>query len=60
MKRREIIMRIHDHPSRGTNINCKNVIKRSFSYETKAPISFIPMRRMCLWHPIMKTKEIIT
>ena len=41
------------------NFNDKNGHKRSFSYETKASISLIPMRRMCLWCPIMKRKEII-
>ena len=37
----------------------KNGTKWSFSYETKTSISFIPMRRMSLWCPIMKRKEII-
>ena len=32
--------------------------KRSFSYETKVSISFIPMRRMDLWCLIIKRKEI--
>ena len=36
----------------------KNDGKRSFSYETKASMSFIPMRRMSLWCSIMKRKEI--
>ena len=39
-------------------LTLKNDGKRSFSYETKASMSFIPIRRMCLWHPIMKRKEI--
>ena len=58
MKRKKIILWIHDCPNRQTNINSKNGKKRSFSYEIKAPISFIPMRRMNLWCPIIKTKEI--
>ena len=33
--------------------------KRSFSYETKASMSFILMRTMSLWWPIVKRKEII-
>ena len=41
------------------DFNSKNGRKWSFSDETKASISFIPIRRMCLWCPIMKTKEII-
>ena len=37
----------------------KNGKKRSFSYETKALTSSIPMRRIRLWCQIMKRKEII-
>ena len=40
-------------------LTLKNNGRRSFSYETKASISFIPIQRMTLWCPIMKTKEII-
>ena len=53
-------MWIHVHPSWKMNSNSKIGRKRSFSYETKASIPFIPNRRMCLWCPIMKRKEIIT
>ena len=35
------------------------MVKKSFSYKTKALISFIPMGRMHLWGLIMKGKEII-
>ena len=42
-----------------TNFNSKIGNKRSFSYETKASISLIPKRRMCLWYLITKRKEII-
>ena len=59
MKRKKIIMWIHLYPNWRTNYNSKNSRKRSCSYETKALIPFIPMRRMCLWRPIMKQKEII-
>ena len=59
MKRKEIIICISVYPNWQTNINSKNDRKISFSYETKASISFILMRRMCLWCPIMKRKEII-
>ena len=38
------------------DFNSKNGRKKSFSYETKASISFIPKRIMCLSHPIMKNK----
>ena len=41
------------------NFKSKNGKKRCFSYETKASISFIPMRRMRLWCLITKRKEII-
>ena len=37
----------------------KNGRMKSFSDETKASISFISMRRMSLWCPILKRKEII-
>ena len=53
-------MWIYGYHNWKTNFNSKNSRKRSFSYETKASISFIPTRRMCLWGPIMKGKEIIT
>ena len=59
MKRKEIIMWIHVYPNWKMNFNSKNGNKRSFSYETKASISLIPMRKMCLRHPIKKRKEII-
>ena len=36
----------------------KNGRMKSFSYETKASMSFILMRRMSLWCPILKRKEI--
>ena len=37
----------------------KNGCKRSFSYEPKASMSFIPKKRISLWFPIVKRKEII-
>ena len=52
-------MWINVYPNWNTNFNSKIGNKRSFSYETKATISLIPKRRMCLWCPIMKTKVII-
>ena len=51
-------MWIHVYPNWNRNFNSKNGNKRSFSYETKASISFIPTSRMCLWCPIMKWNEI--
>ena len=54
-----IILWIHVYPNWNTNFNSKFGNKRSFSYETKASISLIPKRRMCLWCPITKTKVII-
>ena len=59
MKRNEIIMWIVVYPNWNTNFNSKIGNKGSFSYETKASISLIPKRRMCLWCPIMKRKEIV-
>ena len=58
-KRKEIIMWIDVCPNWNTNFNSKTGNKRSFFYETKASVSLIPMRRMCLWCPITKRKEII-
>ena len=58
IKRKEIVMWIRVCPNRRTNINLKNGRKKSVSYETKASIQLIPMRRMFLWCPIMKRKEI--
>ena len=59
MKGKEIIIWIPVYPNLNTNFNSKIGNKRSFSYETKASISLIPKRRMCLWFPITKRKEII-
>ena len=39
-----------------TNINSKNRGKRKFFYETKASISSIRMRKICLWCLISKKK----
>ena len=52
-------MWIHVYPSCRMYFNSKIGNRRNFSYKTKASISFIPLRRMCLWYPIMKRKEII-
>ena len=59
MKRKEIIMWIHVYPNWKTYFNSKIGNKRSSSYKTKASITLIPRRRMCLWCLIMKRKEII-
>ena len=37
----------------------KNGGKKSFSYESKASTSFIPIRRMWLWCPIMKKMKLL-
>ena len=58
MKENETIMWIHVCLNWQTYINSKNVRKRCFSYKTKASISFIPMRRMCLRCPVLKIKKI--
>ena len=59
IKRKEIIMWIRVCPNRRMNINYKNGRKRCFSYETKAWISFIPTRRMCLWCLITKKMRLL-
>ena len=58
-KRNEITKWIPVYPNWKMYLNSKIGNKRSFSYETKASISLIPTRRMCLWCPIMKGKKII-
>ena len=60
IKRKEIIMWIRVYPNWKMNFNSKNGRKRSFSYETKAWISVIPMRRTNLFCPIIERQEIIT
>ena len=59
MKGNVIIARIYVYRNWKANFNSKIGNKRSLSYETKASISLIPTRRMCLWCPIMRRKEII-
>ena len=58
MEWKDIIMWKHVYHNWKTNLNFKNGRNCSFSYEAKASISFIQIRRMCLWCPIMKRKEI--
>ena len=60
MIRKEIIMWIHVCPNLQMNINSKSGRKTSFSYETKASISIIPMEWMRSWSPIMNKMKIIT
>ena len=59
VKWNEITIRNHVYRNWKTSFNSKIGNKRSFSFQTKASISLIPMRRMSLWFPIMKRKEII-
>ena len=59
MKWNEITVWIHVYPNWKTYFNSKIGNKRSFYYETKASLSLIPTKRMCLWCQIMKGKEII-
>ena len=59
MKRKDIIMWIHVYPNWNMNFNSKISNKGSFYCKTKASISLIPIRKMCLWFPIMERKEII-
>ena len=60
IKRKEIIMWIRVYPNWKMHFNSKNYRKRSFSYETKASLSFIPIGRKNLWCPIVEWKEIVT
>ena len=57
-KNRVIIIWILVYPNWNTNFNSKIGNKKRFSFQTKASISLIPIRRMCLWLPIMRRKEI--
>ena len=52
-------MWIRVYPTGKTNFNSKNGRKRSFYYETKASLSIIPMKRICLWFLIMKTSRLL-
>ena len=56
---RENIIWICVCPNRRMNINSKNGRKKCFSYETKARMPFIPMRRMWFWCVIMKEKRLL-
>ena len=53
-EKKVIILWIHVYSNWNTNFNSKIGNKRSFTYETKAPISLIPKRIMCLWCSIIK------
>ena len=57
VKWNEITMCIHVYPNWKAYFNSKIGNKRSFSFKTKASVSLISMRRMCLWCPIMKKKR---
>ena len=57
-KKMEIIIWISVCPNDKWTLTLKNDGKRSFSFETKASMSFIPTRRLRLWCLIMKRKEI--
>ena len=59
VKRKEMIIWIYVRLNQWTNINSKSGRKIRFSYETKASISLILMTRICLWCPILKSKDII-
>ena len=52
-------MWMHVYPSWKMNFNSKNDRKRNFCIETKASITFIPMKRMCLLHLIMKGRRLL-
>ena len=41
-------------------LTLKNRGERSFSYETKASMSFIPIRRISSWCPIVKGKRLLS
>ena len=43
----------------GTTLSPKNTAKKSFSYQAKAFISSILIRRICLWCPIMKKRRLL-
>ena len=60
IKRKEIIMWTRVYPNWKMNFNSKIDRKRNLFFETKPLISFIQMRRINLWCPIIERKEIIT
>ena len=59
-KRKEIISWIHDYPNWQMNFDSKNWCEVKLFLWNQSINSFVPMRRMRLWCPIMKRKEIIT
>ena len=59
MKRKEIIMWIYVYPNRKTNFNSKKWKEGKLFLWNQNINLFIPMRRIKLWCPIIKRKEII-
>ena len=58
MKRKELLYEPIFVPIGKQTLIPKNYGIKSFSYETKASMSFISIRRMSSWCPILKRKEI--
>ena len=58
-KERRLLCEFIFVPIEKWTLTLKNGHKGSFSYETKASMSFIPIRRMSLWFLIRKRKQII-
>ena len=59
IKKRRLLCEIVFVPINKRTLIPKNGGKRSFSFETKASLSFILIKRLCLWCPILKGKKII-
>ena len=59
MKWNEITIWIYVYPNWKTYFNSKIGNKRCFSFETKASISLILMRRMCLWFQAWREKGLL-
>ena len=57
MKRKDIIIKSTFVPYWTNSTSKENGGKKSFLNETKSSMSFIPMRRISLWCPIMKKKD---
>ena len=59
IKRKEIIKWIHDYPIWQINFDSKRWLEVKFFFWNPSINSFIPIRRMRLWCPIMERKKII-
>ena len=59
MKKRRLLCESEFFPNNKLNLTLKNDGKRSFSYETKASMSIIPMSRMSYWYQSWKERRLL-